>query len=395
MRMSLCLFLWLTLPGLVHSAEPTAGPAADPQGAGMDAAALAKIDERMREFAAAKQISGAVTLVARPGIVAHVGATGLADVASDRKMTPDTLFAIASMTKPITATAAMILVDEGKLNLDDPVSKYIPAFANAKLAGGVAPAREITVRDCLRHTNGLPGEQRNMGSLAETADKLAARELAFEPGSKWQYGPGLSVVGRVVEVVSGQPFETFLQERIFAPLKMDETTFRPTDEQRKRLATLYRPTADKMDIEPGEHWLFEKSADISPNPSGGLFSTAGDLARFYQMVLTGGELDGARIVSEKAIREMTTLQTGDLVTGFTPGNGWGLGFCLVREPQGVSASLSPGSYGHGGAFGTQGWIDPQKQMIFVLLISRQNFGNSDGADIRGEFQRLAVEAIRE
>lgn len=366
-----------------------------PAESAMDEGALKKIDERMREFAAAKQLSGAVTLVARRGRVVHLGATGKADIAGGRDMSKDTVFAIASMTKPITAAAVMILVDEGKVQLDDPVSKYIAAFKETKLKGGGKPQREITVRDCLMHTNGLVSDQRNIGTLANTADVLAHSELAFEPGSKWQYGPGLSVAGRVVEVASGKPFEQFLAERIFQPLEMSETTFRPTAEQQQRLARLYQPTSDKSDIETATHWLFEVSPETTPNPSGGLFSTATDLVRFYQMVLNGGDLNGKRVLSADAVRQMTSLQSGELQTGFTPGNGWGLGFCLVRQPQGVTEMLSPGSFGHGGAFGTQGWIDPKREMIFVLLIARQNFGNGDGSDVRGELQRLSVAAVRD
>ena len=234
-----------------------------------------------------------------------------------------------------------------------------------------------------------------MGTLAETAEMLAKTELAFEPGSKWQYGPGLSVAGRVVEIVSGKPFDQFLSERIFTPLEMTQTSFHPTAEQLKKLALLYQPTADKKDLERGNHWLYEVTADTSPNPSGGLYSTAGDLVRFYQMVLNGGDLNGKRILSADAVKQMTSLQSGDLATGFTPGNGWGLGFCLIRQPQGATDVLSPGSYGHGGAFGTQGWIDPGKEMIFVLLVARQNFAGGDASDLRADLQRLAVGAIRD
>jgi CubicO group peptidase (beta-lactamase class C family) len=365
-----------------------------PAESGMDAEALQKIGQRMREFVDANQIAGAVTLVARRGRVVHLDAAGHADIAEGRRMTTDALFAIASMTKPITAAAVMILVDEGKVKLDDPVSKYVPAFFQTALGSG-KPAREVTLRDCLTHTSGLASDQRNQGTLANTVELLAKSTLAFEPGSKWQYGPGLSVAGRVVEVASGKPFDQFLQERIFAPLGMKETTFHPSAELAKRLARLYQPTADKLGLEPGSHWLVELSAETTPNPSGGLFSTALDQVRFHQMVLNGGQLDGQRILSSQAVAQMTSLQTGDLATGFTPGNGWGLGYCLVREPQGPTQALSAGSYGHGGAFGTQGWVDPSREMIFLLLIQRQNFGNGDGSDLRAEFQRLAVEAIRD
>jgi CubicO group peptidase (beta-lactamase class C family) len=367
----------------------------NPAESALDAAELKKINARMQHFVDTKQTSGVVTLVARRGRVVHLGAVGKADIAADRPMKTDTVFAIASMTKPITAASVMILQDEGKLKLDEPVSKYIPAFKNTKVTGGKSPAREITIRDCLMHTNGLASDQRNVGTLENTANVLAKSELAFEPGSKWQYGPGLSVAGRVVEVVSGKSFDGFLAERIFAPLEMNQTTFHPSKEHLDRLALLYQPTADKKDLQPGNHWLFEVTPETSPNPSGGLYSVAGDLVRFYQMLLNGGDLNGKRILSADAVKEMTSLQSGELSTGFTPGNGWGLGFCLVREPVGVTEMLSPGTFGHGGAFGTQGWIDPKQEMIFILLVARQNFGSGDASELRADLQHIAVGAIRD
>nr|MCU0873829.1 beta-lactamase family protein [Pirellulaceae bacterium] len=337
------------------------------------------------------QIAGAVTLVAYRGQVIHLEAVGSADLENDRPMRRDTMFCIASMTKPVTATAVMILQDEGKLAIDDPVSKFIPAFEAVALRDG-KPKQPVTLRHCLTHTAGLAGSQQNEGSLKDTVERLAGRLLDFEPGTKWQYSPGLSVCGRVVEVVSGKPFDEFLAERIFRPLSMSDTTFHPTAAQQPRLAVLYQPGEGGDSLARATHWLVDVSPDKSPNPSGGLFSTASDMARFYQMILSGGELDGRRIVSAAAVREMTKIQTADLTTGFTDGNAWGLGWCLVRQPQGVTARLSPGTFGHGGAFGTQGWVDPQRQMIFVLMIQRTGFGNSDGADIRRVFQELAVKA---
>lgn len=368
---------------------------ARPAEAGMDAQQLAKIPQRMQQVVEQKQGSGVVTLVVKQGKIVHLEAVGLADVDAKRPMYKDSLFAIASMTKPITATAVMILKDEGKLALDDKISKYVPAFAEAKLKEGGKLEREITLRDVLTHTSGLGGSQQNEGTLANTVEQLASRPLDFQPGTKWQYSPGISVAGRVVEVASGKPFDAFLAERIFQPLGMKDTSFLPTPEQQKRLARLYQPNQDKTALETAKHWINDLSGERTPNPSGGLFSTASDMARFYQMVLNGGELDGKRIVSKAAVEEMTRIQTGDLVTGFTPGNGWGLGWCVLREPQGVSRMLSSGTFGHGGAFGTQGWVDPKRQMIFVLLIQRTNFGNSDGSDIREAFQDLVVKALRE
>lgn len=385
-------FLFTTTPASVMAYQAVV--AAKPEEAGLSSEGLAKIPARMQEFVDAHQTAGVVSLVAAKGRVVHLSAVGKADLDEQRAMATDTVFAIASMTKPITATSVLILHDEGKLKLDDPVSKYIPVFASIKLKGGAAPSRPVTIRDCLRHTNGLVSDQRNTGTLQETAEALGRSELAFEPGSKWQYGPGLSVAGRVVEVVSGKPFDVFLTERIFKPLGMNETTFHPNTTQLKRVAKLYQPGKDGKGLQPGSHWLFEVSDTTTPNPSGGLYSTATDLVQFYQMVLNDGELNGHRILSASAVKEMTSLQTETLETGFTSGNGWGLGFCLVQEPQGPTAALSKGSYGHGGAFGTQGWIDPSRRMIFVLLIARTNFGNGDASELRSELQRLAVEAAR-
>ncbi|MBL8819234.1 MAG: serine hydrolase [Planctomyces sp.] len=169
---------------------------------------------------------------------------------------------------------------------------------------------------------------------------------------------------------------------------MSQTSFRPGPEQVSRIAKLYEPSKSGNGLQPGHHWLLDVNKDTTPNPSGGLYSTAGDLAILYQMFLNEGEMNGKRILSKDAVEQMTTVQTRELKTGFTEGNGWGLGFCVVREPNGPTISLSPGSFGHGGAFGTQGWIDPQQQSFYILLICRQNFGNGDASELRTELQRL-------
>ncbi len=351
------------------------------------------IDPRVQKFIEAKQISGAVTLVARRGEVVHHRAAGLASIKAGTAMATNTLFAIASMTKPIAATAVMILQDEGRLSVDDPVAKYIPSFSKTALQNGPRN-KELTIRSLLTHTSGLTGSQHCADSLEATVEKLAQQKLSFEPGTRWQYSPGMNVCGRIVEVVSGQPLDTFLAERIFTPLGMQNTTFLPTVEQRKRLAVIYR-SGPKRSLKRDKHWFEDYPVDVKavPNPSGGLFSTAADMATFYQMILNGGESNGKRIVSEKAVKQMLSVQTGELKTGFTPGNGWGLGWCIVREPQGVTGMLSPGTFGHGGAFGTQGWVDPERRMIFVLMIARKGLGNSDASSMRREFQQLAVGAF--
>jgi CubicO group peptidase (beta-lactamase class C family) len=364
-----------------------------------DAERLARIPKVMQRFVDDGRISGAVTLVVGPDGVVHVSSVGQADVASHRKMTNDALFRIASMTKPITATGLMILADEGKVSADDPVEKFIPAFRGQKLKDG-STARPVTIRDVMTHTAGLhrPNGQESVNrSLEETVNEIGQAPLAFAPGSKWQYSSGLDVAARVIEVISGQTYDDFLEERIFGPLGMRDTGFVLTEQQAARLATTYQPGAEAGTLAVADHWLTTMSPTQrkTPLPSGGLISTARDLGRFYQMILNGGELDGVKIVSQAAVNEMTRRHSpDDVVTGFTPGNGWGLGWCVVREPQGVSRLLSPGTFGHGGAFGTQAWLDPERKVGFVLLIQRTKFGNADGADIRDAFQEAAITAIR-
>ena len=381
------------LDELVTVAEKTANKNA--ANAKLNAEKLAQMPKRLQKFVDDGTFSGIVTLVAKDEKVEHLSAIGQADLETERPMTTNSLFAIASMTKPITATALMILVDEDKVSLDDPVSQYIPEFENAALKNGEALQRDITIRDILTHTSGLVGSQAVKESLEATAKELAARPFGFQPGSKWQYSPGLNVVGRVIEVASGKSYDQFLRDRIFRPLGMTDTTFIPTEKQGKRIATLYAPTQDGQGLEPYKNWINDYSDSKPPNPSGGLFSTAADMGKFYQMILNGGKLDGVRIVSQDAVKQMRTLQTGELKTGFTDGNGWGLGWCIVREPQGVTASLSSGTFGHGGAFGTQGWIDPNRKMIFVLLVQRAKLPNSDGSELRKAFHDLTVDALEQ
>ena len=355
---------------------------------------LKPVDAAMQRFVDEGQVSGAVTLVASGGKVVHLGAVGLADIDSGKEMLTHKMFSIASMTKPVTATAVMILQDEGKLNIDEKISKYLPVYKNVKLQDGSAPDREITIRDAITHTSGLAGNQIFDSSLKDSVDELATRSLRFQPGTKWQYSPGLNVAGRVVEVVTGKPFEEFVQQRIFDPLNMTNTSFFPNEKQQARIAGLYRMDGQNKTLAEIDNRIVDPSNVKAPNPSGGLFSTARDMFRFYQMILSGGQLRrGDRIVSEQAVKEMTQPQTGDLVTGFTPGNCWGLGWCIVREPQGVTESLSSGTFGHGGAFGTQGWVDPETQTIYVLMIQRADLPNSDGSGIRKSFHKAASEAL--
>jgi CubicO group peptidase (beta-lactamase class C family) len=360
--------------------------------------AISGVGEGMSRFVHDREIAGAVTLVATPDRIIHLDATGKADIAADRPMRPDAIFWIASMTKPITATAVLMLQDEGKLSVDDPVEKYLPEFKGLKSADG-KPAR-VTIRHLLTHTSGMgeisPDEARGVKTLTGVIPLYVAKTVQFEPGSKWAYcQSGINTAGRIVEVVSGSSFDEFVDRRLFGPLGMKDTTFYLTEEQLPRLATSYRRT-EQGQLEPAEvRILYGKSPtsrDRFPAANGGLFSTAPDYARFCRMILNGGELEGTRYLKPDSIKLMTTVQTGALKPGFTPGNGWGLGWCVVREPQGVTAMLSPGTFGHGGAYGTQAWIDPGTKRIYILMVQRSNFSNSDASEVRRAFQEAAASA---
>jgi CubicO group peptidase (beta-lactamase class C family) len=360
----------------------------------------------MQGFVDRQEIAGAVTLVGRHDRILSQEAVGRRNIEADLPMQPDTLFRIASMTKPITAIGIMILQDEGKLSVKDPVEKYLPEFRGQLLIAGRAgetltlkrPARPIQLRDLLTHTAGMPGMPppglaelyaRRNRTLAEGVLTYSQRPLEFEPGSRWAYSnTGIDTLGRIIEVVSGQRYEDFLKERIFSPLSMSESTFYPSRAQMQRAAVTYTRKDDKLRPELGS-LIGPPQHATYPIPAGGLYSTAGDLARLYQMMLSGGVGNSRRILSEAAVREMTQVQTGELATGFTPGMGFGYGWGVVRKPQGVSEMLSAGSYGHGGAFGTQAWLDPRKDRFAVLLIQRSGIPNSDASEMRREFQRLA------
>jgi CubicO group peptidase (beta-lactamase class C family) len=314
-------------------------------------------------------------------------------------MRTDSIFWIASMTKPITATAVMMMQDEGKLSVDDPVETYLPQFKDLKAT--VGQTNRVKIRHLLTHTSGMgeisPDEARDKTDLASVIPLYVSKPVKYEPGTKWTYcQSGINTAARIVEVVSGMPFDRFVERRLFGPLGMKDTTFCLTEEQLPRLATSYRRT-ERGELEAtANRFLNGKSPtsrDRFPAANGGLFSTASDYAKFCQMVLSGGEFEGRRYLSPEAVRQMTSVQTGELKTGFTDGNGWGLGWCVVREPQGVTGVLSPGTFGHGGAYGTQAWIDPTRKRIYILMVQRADFPNSDASDVRRAFQEAASSAL--
>jgi CubicO group peptidase (beta-lactamase class C family) len=367
---------------------------------------LPGIGTAMQGMIAKNEIAGAVTVVVTRNEVLHLETSGFADVAAQRPMTPDTLFWIASMTKPVTGVAILMLQDEGKLTVTDPVAKYLPEFATLKTPSG-KPAN-LTLTQILTHTSGLgeaggPAAQ-HAKTLADLVPLWLAAPMQYEPGEKWKYTQSaINAAARIVEVVSGMTFDAFVQKRIFDPLGMKNTTFYPTDEQRARLATAYAKNKDTGALESVPPRPEFGPRDRPPQGNGGLYSTAPDYARFCQMLLNGGTLDGHRYLSDRAMKFLTTPQTADLPTGFfqndTYGNrganyGWGIATCILRAPHdGVAAMLSPGTYGHGGAWGTQAWIDPVKGVAYVLMVQRSNFSNSDASDVRRDFQQAAARTL--
>lgn len=342
-----------------------------------------------------KEIAGAVVLVADKRGVLACAAYGLSDIENSQPMSPNAIFWIASMTKPVTAACIMMLQDESKLSLDDPITKYLPQMRQLKLSDGTPAV--ITIRQLLSHTAGMaelkPEETYTSLNLTEAAKRYSHVKMLFAPGSKWQYSQtGINTAGRIVEVVSGLSLDQFIAQRICQPLGMPDTTFYLSPEQLPRLAKSYRRN-DRGELEESEIFLLAGHAPTDtqrmPAANGGLFSTTSDYGKFCRMLLNAGELDGTRILSPESVETMRTIVTGDLVTGFTPGNGWGIGCCVVREPQGASDSLSPGSFGHGGAYGTQGWIDPTLGRVYILMTQRANFPNADASEVRRIFQQAA------
>jgi CubicO group peptidase (beta-lactamase class C family) len=365
----------------------------------------------MQPFVDAGDISGAVTVVGRKDAIVSYEAIGLQNLETRTPMARDTLFRIASMTKPITAIGIMILADEGRLKAEDPVEKYLPEFRGQMLVAErkpdmitlKKPARPITLRDLLTHTSGLQTDFRpgltdlyikRNHTLAEGVMAFSQRPLDFEPGSKWAYcNPGIDTLGRIIEVVSHQFYEDFLRTRIFQPLGMTATTFYPTDGQLERAAVTYGKQNGKLVPTPNTIIGSPVGARYAV-PAGGLYSTGSDLAKLYQMMLNRGTLGSTRILSPEGVATMTKVQTGDLECGFVPGMSFGYGWAVVREPKDVTYMLSPGSYGHGGAFGTQAWLDPTRDLFVVLLIQRTGLPNSDASSMRKALQEAAVSIIK-
>jgi CubicO group peptidase (beta-lactamase class C family) len=366
----------------------------------------------LQPFVDSRSLAGAVTLVASPDRVLSLDAVGYADVAAKVPMKTDDLFWIASMSKPITATALMMLVDERKVALDDPVEKYLPEFRGQMLITEQGrdklvlkkPAHPITIREILSHTSGLVGRS----PLEHELDTLPLRigaityglsPLHFPPGTKYEYcNPGINTAGRIIEVVAGIPYEEFLEKRLFDPLQMKDTTFWPDDSQLHRLAKSYKPGPNNKGLE--ETPITQLTYPLSdrkrnPYPAGGLFSTASDLGRFCRMIASGGALEGTRYVSESAVREMTSTQTGNLLNGGKGEHGYGLGWSTSRKSPGSTGPVIAGPCGHGGAYATNMAIDPEHRLVTVYLVQHAGFPGIDGGKIHQAFMKAAIASLGE
>jgi CubicO group peptidase (beta-lactamase class C family) len=395
---------------------------------GVSTARLQRIHETVARHIEAKDVAGAVTLVARRGRIVHFEAQGLADIDSKKPMAKDAIFRLASMSKPITSVAVMMMLEEGKVHLNDRVSAFIPEFKTMKVAvakgttdkpvqmpgfgrGGPAPAppefdlvpaaREITIKDLLTHTSGLMSggvsgaEQARLvprgpnDTLANYIPKLAQTPLDFQPGTLWRYSGlyGFDVLARIVEITSGMPYDQFLQQRLFMPLGMKDTGFAPAPERMARVATVYQRTPDgTLRPAPNANQLISGTYFSA---SGGLMSTAEDYLQFAQMLVNGGSLNGRSYLSPKTVELMTANHTGDMVNGQfgrpARGMGFALGVQVWLDPVAADRRVSAGSYGWEGAYGTLQVMDPTEKMVEIIMMQGAN----------GPLQRDFENAVRQ
>jgi CubicO group peptidase (beta-lactamase class C family) len=411
------------LPTLVSFALAAGTLAAQAPAPGFSAERLRRIDRFLDSAVAEARIAGAVALVLRDGRVAYQRTVGWADREAGRRMKPDAIFRIASQTKAITSVAVMILFEEGRIGLDDPISRYIPAFAGTRVAVRsdtgleLVPAkRPITIRQLLTHTSGISygtdslvaplyaaeglGPKAGGGGwytadkdepICRTMDRLGRLPVVAQPGEEYVYGYNSDVLGCLVEVVSGVPLDRFIATRITGPLKMTDTYFFLPPDRRDRLTAVYGSRADRTIERAPDGPTGQGDYVDGPRQSfaggAGLLSTARDYARFLQMLLNGGELDGVRILSPKTVALMTSNQIGTL---FSPngGLGFGLGF-QTTEHAGASNLMSVGSYGWGGAYGTTYTVDPVERLVLVLMVQML----PDRSDARGRFPNLVYQAL--
>jgi CubicO group peptidase (beta-lactamase class C family) len=383
----------------------------------MSAERLQRLDSHFHRLVDEGKIAGVVTWVARRGQVVHQDAYGLADTAANRPMSQDTYFYVYSMTKPITSVALLMLYEEGRFQLTDPVARYLPELANLKLYGGDAggrmtlrdPARQPTIEDVFRHTAGFlygPAGTRGIdkaygeanvmgGTLADLTKRLGTLPLAYEPGTQWIYSVSHDVQARLVEVLSGMPFDEFVRTRIFEPLGLKHTVFGRPDALKDQFAVIYRPDEAGKLVPTGA--LDAPGAATKVLGGFSVSATAADYGRFAQMLVNSGELDGVRLLSRKTIDLMDSnhlpagVARGAAGGGAAAGEGYGLGVRVVTNPAQAGNLTSEGTFGWSGAAGTHFFVDRSEELVAVFMI--QKMGGTDGPEMARQFETLVYQAI--
>ena len=399
-------------------------PTAKPESVGMSSERLARLNNGMKELIDSGRLAGTVTMVARHGKVVEFESAGKRDLASKSPMQKDSIFRIYSMSKPITGVAMMMLFEEGKWQLNDPVAKYVPEFANLKVYGTDAannvvlkdPVHPVTMRELMSHTGGFTygyfsntpvdklqrdADVLNVGNtLDEFISRVAKLPLNAQPGSEWHYSISVDIQGYIVQKLSGMPFDEFLEKRIFKPLGMVDTGFYVPKEKLNRFAQMYSYDKDgKLQaVGTGESLNHDFSAKPAlSSGGGGLVSTASDYMRFCQMLLNGGQLDGVRLLSPRTVEIMRTNVLAPNMSIFGPGAGFGLDFAVYTEPVAAGGYYSKGTFWWGGAAGTWFWIDPASDLIVIGMI-QQVAGTgaapvADVPDVRGLSHAYTYQAI--
>jgi CubicO group peptidase (beta-lactamase class C family) len=391
-------------------------PVTRPEDVGLSSERLQRITQMIQRRIAAGDIAGAVTVVARNGRIAHLSAQGVMDIQSKQPMSTASMFRIASMTKPVIGTSVMMLVEEGKLHLNDPVWRYIPTFRNMKVAvaqpegrgdargGGprfytVPAQRDITIKDLLTHVSGLGSgpmgnseiekvARKEGETLADYIPRLGGTALEFQPGSRWTYSPGagFETLGRIIEIASGMPLDKFFRARIFDPLGMKDITFWPTDAQMPRVASVYlRDANGLLNRQQTPNDTFGKNVYF--RGSGGLYSTAEDYVPLGMMLANGGELNGKRLLSRKAVEMMSAAHVLDTLPGRPAGEGYGLSVRVVTNHAARGTMLSDGTFGWTGAQGTHFFVDPKEHMVGVLMVQ------TTIGEMRAEFEDLVAQSV--
>jgi CubicO group peptidase (beta-lactamase class C family) len=384
------------------------------RGAALDGDRLKLIRPRLQELVNSETIPGAVALVARHGKTAALEAVGWSDLEGKKAMAPDSIFQIMSMTKNFTGVAIMMLVEEGKLELRRPVADYLPEFRNQmieeRLPNGATtlhpPSQRPAVWQLMAHTSGLAGDPDGelrdnprtlRASLADAVRFYGGQRLQFEPGTRWRYSNmGIAALGRIIEVVSGEDYVHFIETRLLNPLGMKDTFFFPPEAKKARIAMVYKHAGGKLvrsgaEILAGDPALYRAGAKY-PAPEFGLYSTAPDLLNFYQMLLDGGVHKGRRYLSRQSIETMTRVFTPDVnPSGWLGGAGYGLTFEIVNKPEGTLLLHSPGSFGHGGAFGTEGWMDPTNDLVRIVMVQLSDGSGSAARSVVMQIGEAAVE----